>query len=330
MKTPGRRDAPSTQTSLRSQRALQRSVKGTQESSRNSSKDFKQPLQPSPKKLPPRPSPRKVPKFRAIPMVHEETEPPRATTCSAATMKPSVLAEADALKSFELQNALNTVTNKLGISERQFDLPPSGPRDSSAHPTSFDAATTVSSPLSSLDDSTPGSSQDVPIITSEDLPNFEAKPRPAACPMCKQPVDQSYLEQFTEVGKRMSLRQQSQFCKAHKERTAESEWAERKYPKIDWHHMDARIVKLHGFMDDILSRRKSSFYRNVFEDSLKSGKSKTIQERLMGGDEIEGMSPGYYGGRGAKLMYDSRFLQTFSSRHTFLPPETALLHLGVL
>ena len=245
-------------------------------------------------------------------------------------MKPSILAEADALKSSGLQDALNTVTNKLGLSERQFDLIPSGPPDSSAPPRSFDAATTVSSPLSSLDDSTPGSSHDVPIITSEDLPNFEAKPRPTVCPMCKQPVNQSYLEQFTEVGKRMSLRQQSEFCKAHKERTAESEWAERKYPKIDWHQLDARIVKFHGLMDDILSRRKSSFYRNVFEDSLKSGKSRTIQERLTRGDEIEGMSPGYYGGRGAKLMYDSTFPPTFPCRHTILPRETALLHLGVL
>ena len=301
-KPSGWRDAPSTQTSLRSQRASQRSVKGTQESSQNSSKGFKQPLQPSPKKLPTRASPRKVPKFRAIPVAHQEMKPPRPTTRSAPTMKPSMLAEADALKSFELQDALNTVTNKLGISEKQFELLPSGPHHSSAPPTSFDAATTVSSPLSSLDDSSPNSSQDVPIITSKDLPNFEAKSQPAVCPMCKQPVNRSYLEQFTEVGKRMSLRQQSEFCKAHKERTAESEWAARKYPSIDWHHLDARIVKFHGFMDDILSRRKSSFYRNVFEDSLRRGKSKTIQERLIGGDEIEGMSPGYYGGRGAKLM----------------------------
>ena len=240
-----------------------------------------------------------------------------------------MLAGADALKSFELQDALNTVTNKLGISEKQFDLLPSGAHDSSAPPKSFDAATTVSSPLSSLDDSSPSSSQDVPIITSKDLPDFEAKPQPAVCPMCKQPVNQSYLEQFTEVGKRMSLRQQSEFCKAHKERTAESEWAARKYPSIDWHHLDARIVKFHGFMDDILSRRKSSFYRNVFEDSLRRGKSKTIQERLIEGDEIEGMSPGYYGGRGAKLMYASPFLQTFPCRHTIiLPREPALLHLG--
>ena len=148
--------------------------------------------------------------------------------------------------------------------------------------------------------------------------------------MCKQPVDQSYLEQFTEVGKRMSLRQQSEFCKAHKERTAEYEWAARKYPSIDWHKLDARIAKFHGFMDDILSRRKSSFYRNVFEDSLKSGKSKTIQERLIGGDEIEDLSSGYYGGKGAKLMYASPFLQTFPCRQTILPRKIALLRLGIL
>lgn len=103
----------------------------------------------------------------------------------------------------------------------------------------------------------------------------------------------------------MSLRQQAQFCKAHKERSAESEWTERGYPIIDWQQLDARIANFHTSMDDILSTRKSSFYRNAFEDTLKSGKNKTIQECLIGGDEIEGMSPGYYGGRGAKVMYGS-------------------------
>lgn len=114
----------------------------------------------------------------------------------------------------------------------------------------------------------------------------------------------------------MTLRQQTQFCKAHKERSAESEWIERGYPKIDWQQLDARIADFHISMDDILSRRKSSFYRNAFEDTLKSGKNKTIQESLIGGDEIEGMSPGYYGGRGAKVMYGSYFLSAPISYNT--------------
>ena len=217
-----------------------------------------------------------------------------------------MLTEANTSKVFNLRTAVDTATNKLGISSTQINLPASAPRDSSAPPTSLDVATTLSSPLSSLDDSTLVPSQEgIPIITSEDIKIHTGKPQSAVCPMCKQPVDQSYLEEFIKVGTRMILRQQAQFCKAHKERSAETEWTERGYPKIDWQQLDARITKFHISMDDVLSRRKSSFYRNAFEDSLKSGKNKTIQESLIGGDEIEGMSPGYYGGRGAKVMYGS-------------------------
>lgn len=230
-----------------------------------------------------------------------------------------MVAETNALKPHVLQNALNTVTDKLGISDMQIYPPPSAAGDSSAPPTSNDAATTASSPLSSLDDLAFDSSQEnIPIIRSEDIPLYDPGLRPSTCPMCKQPVDKALLEQYTKVGTRMSLRQQAQFCKAHKERTAESEWAERRYPNIDWEELDARIAEFHNAMDDVLSRRKPSFYRNAFEDSLKSGKNKTVQESLLGGDEIEGTSPGYYGGRGAKMMYGSYFLPTPTSRNNIL------------
>ena len=188
----------------------------------------------------------------------------------------------------------------------------------------------MSSPLSSLDDSTLGSSQDgAAIIISEDIPIYNATAKPAVCPMCKQPVDKSYLEDFCEADTRMSLRQQSQFCKAHKERSAKSEWEERGYPEIDWQQLDTRITKFHPFMDDVLLRRKSSFYRNAFEDTLKSGKNKTLQESLMGGDETEGTSPGYYGGRGAKVMYGSHFLPTHTSCHRILSHSMTLLRPGL-
>ena len=117
----------------------------------------------------------------------------------------------------------------------------------------------------------------------------------------------------------MSLRQQAQFCKAHKEQTAKSDWKERGYPNIDWEHLDRRLKNFHDAIDDTLSKRKQSFYRNAFEDSLKSGKNKTVQESLIRGDEIEGESPGYYGGRGAKLMYGSCLLESLAFRHILLP-----------
>ena len=287
------------QASQRDQRASQRSVKSTQESSQSSSKIFKQPL---------RPSPKKVPKFRAGPVMCETLDPLRATAYPVPAEKSHVLAEDNELRSTNLQNAVTTATDKLGMPTVQFKLPPLATPDLSALSASLDVTSTASSPLSSLDGSTLCSSQEgVPIITSEDIQVYSAAVQPAVCPMCKQPVDPSYLEAVTKVGMRMSLRQQAQFCKAHKERSAESEWAERGYPEIDWPQLDTRLTRYHTFVDDILSRRKFSFYRNVFEDSLRSGKNKTLHESLIGG-EIEGTSPGYYGGRGAKVMYGSYFL----------------------
>ena len=281
-------------TSQRDQSASQISVKSTQESSQKPSRSFKQPL---------RPSPKRNSKCGAPSVIYEEVDPPRATRSSSPAKKPPGITKANALKSSTLQNAFKNATDKLGVSN-EINLPSSATRNSSLPPTPLDAPSTVSSPLSSLDDSALGSSQEgVPMVTSEDLMISTTEPRPAVCPMCKQPVDQSYLEQHTKVGTRMSLRQQVQFCKAHKEQSAESEWATRGYPRIDWRELDLRIAKFHPCIDDVLSRRKFSFYRNAFEDSLKSGKNKTIQKSLMGGDEIEGTVPGYYGGRGAKVMY---------------------------
>ena len=288
------------QNSQRDQRASQRSIKSTQESSQNSSRSLK---------LPPRLSPKKVPRSRNSSLVCDETDLARSVS-SSAPIGRSENTEVHALRTSELQNALDTAADKLGISDMLVNPQRPAMHDSSAPATSLDAATTVSSPLSSLDDSTFDFNQGhVPLITSGDIPIYSAEPRPSVCPMCKQPVDQSYLEGFTKAGTRMSLRQQAQFCKAHKERSAESEWAERGYPKIDWEQLDARITKSHTSLDDILSRRRFSFYRNAFEDSLKGGKIKTIQESMMGG-EIEGMTPGYYGGRGAKVMYGSIFLRS--------------------
>ena len=288
------------QNSQRDQRASQRSIKNTRESSQNSPRTLK---------LPPRLSPKKVPKARKSSLICDETDLARSMRSSAPTER-TVNTDVHALRPSELQNALDTATDKLGISDMLVNPQPPAMHDSSAPPTSLDAATTASSPLSSLDDSTIGLNQeDVPIITSGDISIYSAEPRSTVCPMCKQPVDQSYLEGFTKAGTRMSLRQQAQFCKAHKERSTESEWVERGYPRIDWELLDARIAKSHASLDDILSRRRLSFYRNAFEDSLKGGKIRTIQESMMGG-ETEGMTPGYYGGRGAKVMYGAIFLRS--------------------
>lgn len=121
--------------------------------------------------------------------------------------------------------------------------------------------------------------------------------------MCKKPVERSIFEEYTSFGSHMNIRKQAQFCKVHMKRDAEREWEERRYPIIDWQCLDVRIAKYHDTIDEILRRTKFSFYRNVFADSIKDGKSKTLPQSLISGGENEAATHGYYGTRGARVMY---------------------------
>lgn len=124
----------------------------------------------------------------------------------------------------------------------------------------------------------------------------------AKCPLCKDRVERSFLEGF-ENAKRLNMRQQARFCKAHRARTAEVEWEAKGYPKIDWEHFDRRLAKFHTDLENILRGKKPSYYQNAFENHLKSGQDRTLQQKYMGESAMDGLDPGYYGSKGAKLMY---------------------------
>lgn len=112
--------------------------------------------------------------------------------------------------------------------------------------------------------------------------------------MCKERVDRIFLEDFDSGAKRLTVRQQTQFCKAHNTRSAGTEWVEKGYPKIDWLHFEERLTKYHAALEDVLNSRQHSFYRNSFEDQVKNRQSRMT--------DLEGLEPGYYGSRGAKVM----------------------------
>ena len=101
------------------------------------------------------------------------------------------------------------------------------------------------------------------------------------------------------------MRQQARFCKEHNARSAETEWNEKGYPKIDWLHFDKRLGNFHTALGDILKGRQKSFYRNAFEDQLKNRQNRTVQQSLTSGVGMEDLEPGYYGSRGARIMYAS-------------------------
>ena len=203
----------------------------------------------------------------------------------------------------EIQNSINLSKDKLDIVSRPYKSPPSTETGSSLPSTSFGDANSTSafsSPPPETSDITP-TQKNIEYVNNATF----GSDSDTKCPVCKEAVDKIFFEGYVD-GNRLTVRQQSQFCKAHKKHTAEVAWEERGFPKIDWHRLDARLKDYHIAIDDILQGRKFSFYRNAFEDLVKSRKKRTLRQNLMNGEETEELIPGYYGSRGARIMYEDR------------------------
>ena len=236
------------------------------------------------------------PKFRA-PNLIEVASPQRATRPRASFRQPLPMPETDEVGTGDMQGLLKNLKSKQYLPSK---IPASSTTDSSLLSISNEAAS--SSSLSSPPNS-PGvdySNGDSHQVAAPKAQNDE--PAPALCPVCKVPVDRAFLEEFNN-GQPLRARQQTYFCKAHKIRTAEQEWKERGYPKIDWANLDRRLETLHPLIEDILTGKKPSYYRNAFEDRISKGQMKTLKATLFDSATMEGLLPGYYGSRGARAMY---------------------------
>ncbi len=85
-------------------------------------------------------------------------------------------------------------------------------------------------------------------------------------------------------------------------------WGWQGYPEINWEDLPTRFRKHYPDLDKILHGKSSSFYRDSFEATIKEGKSRTLGQAMT--DDLQALSPGYYGARGARIMLDhiiSRF-----------------------
>ncbi|PLB55163.1 hypothetical protein P170DRAFT_461093 [Aspergillus steynii IBT 23096] len=120
------------------------------------------------------------------------------------------------------------------------------------------------------------------------------------CPMCKQAVDPELLIRF-QAQPRQRIRDQQRFCESHKQQSAETEWQQKGYPSIDWDKFDDRIAGHFDYIDTLLVSESPSYFRNILDTVLKSGKAKNFKLTLSG-DGLETISCGYYGTRGADIM----------------------------
>ncbi|KAI9839339.1 MAG: hypothetical protein M1837_002224 [Sclerophora amabilis] len=149
---------------------------------------------------------------------------------------------------------------------------------------------------------------------------FEVK-----CPICKEVVEQEFLESFSG-GARMNVRKQASFCRAHKTESAKTEWSKRKYPVIDWTELPKRFKQFYPHLRDILLGKEKSFYRNVLEANVKTGKNRTLQQSLLT-QGFTTLTPGYYGSRGAQVMMES-IMSEFSSQMRKLAASDRLISSG--
>lgn len=191
----------------------------------------------------------------------------------------------------------------------EFKLPMAFPQDdlpSSSQPTSpsrrqSDFAT-FDYPIDNEVDETLDSLSDLSSSLSDDLETFkqaQMAARTAYCPVCNEIVEPKMLDDFL-ASKRTNARKQTQFCRSHRKYSAEKKWHERGYPIIDWDNLNHRIEKHYAPLEDVLTKRKPSFFRNLVE-SLDATKKGTFRLTL-GGGELDSMSSGYYGPRGSRKM----------------------------
>ena len=188
----------------------------------------------------------------------------------------------------QYDHAMYIAADKLGMDDNK--------ENTNMAPSSSMSATTHSS--SSSSSSIGDCSQSSGLSTPPDSPT---KTR---CPLCKGLVEKEWFEEVTGC-KRLTMRQQSEFCKSHKIKSAHDDWRQRGYPNIDWTTFNQRMMSYHSAIENTLQGHKPSFYRNALEDSIRAGKNRTLKQTMMQGHDLEGLCLGYYGSRGAKMMVDN-------------------------
>ncbi|KAK5630014.1 hypothetical protein RRF57_005729 [Xylaria bambusicola] len=115
------------------------------------------------------------------------------------------------------------------------------------------------------------------------------------CPMCHQEVDRELLQKYSAHGK-MSVKQQTAFCRSHKRKSAAKAGTEKGYPSIDWDALDSRLSSHKNFLQGVLEGTQVSHYRKILKERVDSGKNRTL---LTSHDNL---TPGYYGPKGLQVM----------------------------
>lgn len=124
------------------------------------------------------------------------------------------------------------------------------------------------------------------------------------CPICSCPISGD-LEDECRLVATQPFKKKTAFCRMHTKKKALEEWEERSYPEIDWATLDSRIASCLPALEEIITRKRHSFYRELLTKQADEDENKSTMKKYrltVESKSLESVSTGYYGPRGAKLM----------------------------
>ncbi|KAL8776177.1 MAG: hypothetical protein Q9213_008367 [Squamulea squamosa] len=219
-----------------------------------------------------------------------------------------------------LVDTVETVQARLNVDIK----PPESSATASSGPT-FDFDVEDGNSSSSLSSAPDVSEMDALDFYDEWLKSHPSSSPKSPCPLCKKSVSRTFLEEFSGSGI-LNVRQQVKFCEEHKVRSAQKLWKKRRYPNIDWKEFEERLPSYEADLVGVLNGTRRSFYRNAFEDQVKSGMNRTLQQSIMKNGS-EGLNMGYYGTKGARILMDHT-MSKYASRIRRLAGTDRLVSAG--
>ncbi|KAL8732692.1 MAG: hypothetical protein Q9166_002668 [cf. Caloplaca sp. 2 TL-2023] len=245
---------------------------------------------------------------------------------SKSTKSSQDISMPDAPLAQTLETAQRLADNAASLGEKlkvEFNAPDSSATVSSGPTFDLDIEDGDSSSLSSA--------PDIQELDALDFHDQWLKAHPPSspkskCPICKTFVSRLFLEEFFGSGI-LNVRQQFQFCKAHKVRSAEEVWRKKGFPSINWQKFKERLPKYEDDVAGVLNGTRRSFYRNAFDDQVKRGVNRTLQQAMMSENGLEGLNMGYYGTKGARILMDYT-MSKFASRLRRLAATDKLVSAG--
>lgn len=218
----------------------------------------------------------------------------------------SVFKKPDEVSSSMRHYRLNTSSRDLTIRKPRYRIPGRLPSSSSTPSASsvFVSVPNYASSSHSLPPSSSSATEFSEIKASiQNLQIISSNAAIAKCPLCFESVDRDLLQQFEDDnGVGITIRHQLKFCHLHKTHSAKAEWKAKEYPQIDWTHFDRRLARYKNALDEILKRRRPSYYRGELEQHLKNGK-RTLAQSMKSGAKMLELEVGYYGPKGAMMMF---------------------------